>query len=281
VIDDKPVIVDGKFDSQNVAFYDAAHGTYRAYYRDLQEKVRAIKTATSPDFVTWTPGTWLEYPGAPVEHLYTNQIAPYYRAAHLYIGFPTRYIGERDSVTEGLFMSSRDGVVFERWGEGLIRPGLNPNRWGNRSNYIWWGMVETDSDIPGAPKELSLYSIEGYYRGTSNRVRRFTCRIDGFVSVNAPLAGGEMLTKPFVFAGGRLAINYSTSAAGSLRVELQDEGGLPVPGLALEDCREIYGDEIERIVEWRGGSDLSRLAGRAVRLRCVLKDADLFSMQFT
>ena len=28
------------------------------------------------------------------------------------------------AVTDGLFMSSRDGQVFHRWGEAFIRPGL-------------------------------------------------------------------------------------------------------------------------------------------------------------
>ena len=48
----------------------------------------------------------------------------------------------------------------------------------------------------------------------------------------------------------------------------------------MEDCPEIYGDEIERVVAWRTGSDLTSLAGRTVRLRIEMKDADLFSLRF-
>lgn len=280
-MNESPVITDGAFDSQNLAFYDTERGEYRAYYRDFRDKVRAIKTATSQDFLDWKPKGWLEYPGAPIEHLYTNQIMPYYRAPHIFIGFPTRFVPERESVTEGLFMSSRDGATFKRWGEALIRPGLNPARWGNRSNYIWQGAIETQSDIPNAPKELSLYSIEGYYEGTSNCVRRFTYRVDGFVSVHAPLAGGELITKPLIFKGNQLVLNYSTSAAGVLRVEIRDAEGNPINGYSLTDNDEIYGDAIEQVVRWQNRSDVSALAGKPVRLRFVLSDADLFALRFS
>ncbi len=84
----KPVIMDGFFDSQNLAFWDEAHGLYRAYYRDFkgctskdgpsgskgggEQGVREVKMATSPDFIKWTKGKWLDYSGAPSEELYTN-----------------------------------------------------------------------------------------------------------------------------------------------------------------------------------------------------------------
>ena len=89
-----------------------------------------------------------------------------------------------------------------------------------------------------------------------------------------------MLTRPLVFSGNRLVINYATSAAGSLRVEIQDIEGKPFPGFSLSECREIIGDEIERLVTWEGRQDLSRLSEKPIRLRFVMKDADLYSMRF-
>ena len=88
------------------------------------------------------------------------------------------------------------------------------------------------------------------------------------------------MTRPLIFAGSRLEINYRTGAAGSVRVEIQDERSTPIPGRTLTDCEEIICDEVERVVAWRGSSDVSTLAGRAVRLRFVLRDADLFSLRF-
>ena len=88
------------------------------------------------------------------------------------------------------------------------------------------------------------------------------------------------MSKPFRFSGEELDINYATSAAGSLRFELQNEAGHAWSGYALEDSREIIGDQISRTVAWTGGTSVKALAGKVVRLRVVLKDADLFSLQF-
>ena len=89
-----------------------------------------------------------------------------------------------------------------------------------------------------------------------------------------------MVTKPLRFKGSRLEINYATSAAGGIRIEMQDPKGQPIPGFTLDECPEIIGDQIERIVAWKGGSDLSSLSGKVVRMRVVLKDADLYSIRF-
>ena len=66
-----------------------------------------------------------------------------------------------------------------------------------------------------------------------------------------------------------------------MKVEVQDADGKPIPGVSLEDCREQIGNELERVVSWKGGAELSMLAGKTVRLRFVLKDADVFAFQFT
>jgi hypothetical protein len=75
-------------------------------------------------------------------------------------------------------------------------------------------------------------------------------------------------------------LNCSTSAVGSVRVELQDDDGRPLPGRELSQCPEIYGDEIERVVTWDSGAQVGQWACRPVRLRFGLKDADLFSFRF-
>jgi hypothetical protein len=278
---EKPILTQGAFDSQNLAFWDTVRQEYRCYFRDFREGRRDIKVSTSQDFLHWTPPEWLRFPDAPKEHLYTNAVLPYYRAPHLLVGFPTRYLPQRDSLVEGLFMSSRDGLTFHRWAEAFIRPGLNPDKWHNRSNYVWWGLVQTQSALPGGGKELSLYTNEGYYfEGKAARTRRYTCRLDGFVSLHASFAGGEILTKPLVFEGDRLLVNFSTSAAGSLQVQIETLDGRPATGFAFSDCPEIYGDEVERLVTWKQGSDVSTLAGKPTRLRLALRDADLYAFGF-
>ena len=314
---DKPVITDGAFDSQNLAFWDAHSRLYRAYWRYFTGGVtdeknwkpsgdRAIRTATSKDFIQWENQQNLSYVDSPSEQLYTNQVKPYHRAPHLLIGFPTRYVErewsesmrqlpERENrewrakasqrygtaITEGLLMASRDGVRFKRWNEAFLPPGIErEGTWNYGHQYAAWHVVETKSALEGAPNELSFYTTESYWTGKSSALRRYTLRLDGFVSIRAPMAGGELITKPLTFTGSRLSLNFATSAAGSLRVEIQDDSGKPLPGFALADSESHLGDTIERHATWKGGQDVGALAGKAVRLRFVLRDADLYSLRF-
>ena len=106
-------------------------------------------------------------------------------------------------------------------------------------------------------------------------------RADGFAALTADYEGGMIYTKPFIFSGERLVVNYASSAAGEVRFEIQDKAGLPVPGYRLDQCLPIFGDEIERVVRWVDGSDVSRKQGEVVRLRVFLKDADLFAIKFS
>jgi hypothetical protein len=147
--------------------------------------------------------------------------------------------------------------------------------------YQNWGLVETKSAMEDAPPELSVYVTERTGRETGAALRRYTMRIDGFVSLHAPLLGGELVTRPMTFAGKRLVLNVSTSAAGTVRVEIQNSDGQPLPGFALTDCHEVYGDDLAHVVTWQGNPDLGALVGQSVKLRLEIKDADVFSLQFT
>lgn len=291
-LQDEPIITEGSFDSHNTAFWDGVHQRYVCYFRQGREGKRSIRLGVSDDFVHWTEPKWLDFGGTALEHFYTNGITPYFRAPHIYLGFPMRFVPERtrigaedrktDGLSDAVLMSSRDGIAWNRtFMEAFIRPGLDKANWGGAhgNNTPAWGIVQTSD------REISLYVSENYgnYPDGVNRVprlRRSVIRVDGFVSVNAPYDGGQMLTKPVVFKGTKLVVNYSTSAVGGIKVEIQDQSGAAVPGFALTDATEIYGDEIERVVSWRHGPNMGRLAGKPIRLRFLMKDADLYSMRF-
>jgi hypothetical protein len=55
---------------------------------------------------------------------------------------------------------------------------------------------------------------------------------------------------------------------------------VPLPGFALADSEVMYGDSLEQPMLWKNNPDLGKWAGSPVRLRFVLKDADLFSLRF-
>ena len=153
------------------------------------------------------------------------------------------------------------------------RPGIGAENWVSRTNYPVLNLVQTSAH------EMSLYVNQNYAQPTAH-VRRYSLRLDGLASLHASYQGGEMTTKPLRFTGRRLLLNFATSAAGGIRVEIQDKDGRPIPGHELQDCREQVGNEIERTVSWKKGDDLASLAGKPVRLRFVMKDADIYALRF-
>lgn len=62
--------------------------------------------------------------------------------------------------------------------------------------------------------------------------------------------------------------------------EIQGIDGQPVLGFGGGDCDEVYGDALERTISWKENADIGALAGKPVRLRFAVKDADLYSFQF-
>jgi hypothetical protein len=265
------------FDSPNVTFWSEAEQLYVCYFRTWSEPdhLRSVSRATSPDFVTWSVPVAMN-PNEPGEHLYTTMTHPYFRAPHIYIATATRYVPGRGdapkydskdvNLTDIVLMTTRAGSThYDRtFKEAFMVPGLDPARWHNRGNYV------AHNVIPTGPEEMSIYHRSG---------DRYVLRTDGFISLHAGATEGSWTTKPLTFTGGKLVLNFSTSAAGGIRVEVQKPTGEAIPGFALADCAVVYGDKIAGSPTWKGG-DLSALAGQPVRLRFVMKEADIYSLRF-
>ena len=293
---DKALITEGAFDSQNVAFWSESEGQYVCYFRTWHQGgfkgFRSVSRSTSPDFVNWSAPEAMDFGHTPLEHLYTNQTFPYYRAPHIYVAIAARFMPERRVVSEAqaaafgveaqysgdcsdsVLMTSRGGNVYDRtFMDGFLKPGIGLENWTSRTNYPAWGIV------PTGDREMSLY-VQTNYGQPAAALQRYALRPDGFVAVEAPYAGGEMTTKTLTFTGTSLYLNYATSAAGSIRVELLDGDGVVIPGFEADKSFEIIGNQVERAVEWNGSADISKLAGTPVRVRFVMKDADLYAIQF-
>lgn len=290
------------FDSQNVPFWSAAEGKYVAYYRVFEGGIRRIVRSESKDFRTWSAPVLMEYRNpsvqAPIEHLYTNQTHPYFRAPHLYVAIAARFMPGRRVLTDeqaaaihvnpgyfkdtsdAIFMTTRpaeggaNAAAYDRtFLEGFIRGGIGAQNWVSRTNYPALNVV------PTGPHEMSVFVNQDYAQPTAH-MRRYSLRTDGFASLHCGYAGGHAVTKPLVFAGRELSLNFSTSAAGGVKVGFEDVDGKPVPGFGLEECVMQIGNELDRKVTWKSGSDVSTLAGKTLRLRFSMKDADIFSFKF-
>jgi len=289
MLDKDPIIVatpgyNPKLDSPISSFWDAVRGHYVAYYRGMAPPgIRAIRRSISTDFRNWSTPEYVDLGDSPLEELYMSACTPYFRAPDIYLSFPNRFVRERTVMTgavragiaETCFMASRDGVHFSRhFMEAFIRPGMDQRNWHKHAMMVGTGVHET------SPGELSIYYVENHGHPTC-RIRRGALRTDGFTSVSTGYSGGEMVTRPFTFEGDHLVINFSTSVVGAVRVELQDREGRPLEGFAMDDCEEIFGDQIGRVVRWKGGDNVGAFENQPVKLRFAMtKEADLYSIKF-
>jgi prepilin-type N-terminal cleavage/methylation domain-containing protein len=98
------------------------------------------------------------------------------------------------------------------------------------------------------------------------------------VSANVDDRGGSITTPPLIFSGRRLELNHNSGATGTIFVELRDLNDQPIPGYTLADCEEITGDDVAWEVRWQGSPDLSRLAGRPVKLHFRMYAARLYAL---
>jgi hypothetical protein len=99
-----------------------------------------------------------------------------------------------------------------------------------------------------------------------------------FLDQRPGVPAGERLK---AIAGSHGSGVFRFASAGEVRVELQRADGRPVPGFTLEDAAPLVGDKVEGEVSWRSNARLATLAGQPVRLRSVMWDAGLHSLQLT
>src|SRR4030095_5516541 len=169
------------------AFWSETEGRYVCYLRVWKTdpsqpvrqgwggNVRAIGRTTSKDFIEWSPVEIMDYGDAPLEHLYTNQTSPYFRARHLYLSIAARFMPGRQVISDQeakaigvdrsyyrdcsdvILMSTRGGGRFDRtFMEAFLRPDIGPENWTSRTNYPALNVV------PTGPREISFYVQRRY-----------------------------------------------------------------------------------------------------------------------
>ena len=315
-LQDEPVMEPNAYDSMNLTFWDDDSQQYYAYIRGVHGdneywdlRVRDVRWCTSKDYRNWTDQTRIKFDEDIDIPLYTSNAQKCPGAPNYFIAFPTRYTNrvnwsssydylpdpdmrkhrmetqdprEGIAITDLMLMGSRDGKTWHCFNETFIRPGIQRRgNWVYGDCYFSVPLVETPcEDDPTAPNELSFYASERTRVDGEGFLRRYSIRQDGFASLHAAMAPCETVTDPFTFDGKMLSINFSTSAAGWIKFEMQDEKGKPIPGYTLENCDELFGDTLSRPVLWNGKQDVSTLSGQVIRMRIVMSDADLYSFCF-
>ena len=298
----------GQFDSLNVILWDAHSKKYKGFIRGFHNEtgdspwtgIRDIRYMESADCRDWSDPRCLDFGDADDYALYTNCVSQYYRGNHVFVGFPSRYVERREwtdtfdklpgkekrldrintsrryglTITDCIFMTSRDGYRWKRYDEALLRPGPEePYNWVYGDGYPAVGMIETPGHFPGTDPEISMYIVANHWMGIPAQLYRYTMRADGFVSYNATYKPQVLTTKPFIFEGDALFINFSTSAIGYLYIKIKDEDGNEI------NSEELFGDKIDRLVGFRDGTP-AQFKGKPVVMEINMSDADIYSFQF-
>jgi hypothetical protein len=287
---DGPVIKDrGNYDTQNQIFWDPRLGKYVAYVR-LNQPLRKVGRAESGDRLNWTkPEVVFSYDSAdPVESDHYNPCAVLYPyAPGVYLMFPSAFYHYPAKPIDGpldiQLATSRDGIRWNRrFRTPYVRLGLEGS-FDAGSIYMTVGMLRHGDEIWMYYTGFE-YTHGGYDLARTRRkgvVSRLVQRLDGFVSADAPLTGGEFTTTPLRFNGNTLELNLDTGALGSASVELLEPSGGPMAGFGSADCEPLRGNSVRRRVRWRGDPSLDSLAGKPVRLRFLLRGVKLYAFQFS
>ncbi len=89
-------------------------------------------------------------------------------------------------------------------------------------------------------------------------------RLDGFMYLESISRTATLRTKWLRITGDELKIN-AKCPYGSVRVQIVDEKGKPIPGFTYNDCKPMQGDELFWQPEWAGGKLSNVIDGRKRR----------------
>ena len=147
------------------------------------------------------------------------------------------------------------------WDDGMIFTPTQPVVEGDTVK-LWYGGINDTHGYPAA----GLPSADIGYA---------TMRKDGFASLDAGVATGEILTKPLVGASGPLLLNADASG-GWIQVEVIDQEGNAIPGYTAADFDILATDGTNLQATWGANTELP-ITQDPLSLRFTMKDASIYS----
>ena len=270
----------------------AVHVENCAHIRSPLRK-RLIGRAESADMTEWSEPETILVPDerdSPDTEFYGMSVMTY---EGIYVGLP--WIYRTTNATHHVEVAfSRDGIRYDRpFREPFIQRGAksefdcnsiygrSPMLHGDRMLFYYHGLNYRSPETLLALGDKAIGAV-----GLA------TLPLDGFVSVDGAKGAAsrdvapysELVTRSFGFSGSRLQVNVRAAPQGEalaeLRVEVLEPNHHRIEGFEFEDADPIVESGQAQVVSWRGGSDLSALAGRTIKLRFYFRNAKLFSFQF-
>ena len=63
-------------------------------------------------------------------------------------------------------------------------------------------------------------------------------------------------------------------------MELLDQNGKPIEGFTQSEATLLWGNSVRMPVTWGNRQDVSRLAGKPIKIRFIMRDCKLYAFQF-
>ncbi|MCZ6677782.1 MAG: hypothetical protein O7E52_11085 [Candidatus Poribacteria bacterium] len=252
---------------------------YVMYTRMFRDGRRWVGRAEADDFMHWIPVEpiiWPRLDDPPDYDFYLNGYSRYPGLPSYQLMLPMLYhrYTERSEVR---LYSSADGIAWSQIpGGAILTPGA-PGEW--------------DCEFIGSGKDLQPFGEDKIaipYSGTPypHKFPRWQAVWDAASMgwawwpkdrLCALVADydGEFWTIPIVPAGREIRLNFRAPMAGEIRVGVEG-----VDGRSAHDCDPLIGDWMNKVVTWRGQSDIGAPEGQPVVLRVKLRCAELFSVGF-
>lgn len=246
---------------------------------------RLIGRAQSPDMIHWSESETILVPDetdGPIADLYA--LHPF-----MYEDFCVGMLWMFSEATQThypQFVFSRDGIRFDRrFRQPFIHPGVSP-------------AFDSNSILPLKPilrgDQIYIYYIGANYRTQQQfdvlgsrkaewSIGLATVPRDQFVSLeNKGRERGEVVTRTLRSSGSKLIVNMKVAGQlpGELKVEILDPAYFPVAGHSMKEADALARSGLDNVVTWNTNPDISRLAGKPVKLRFHLTNANLFSFRF-
>ena len=284
---EQPLIDVGKtmLDTQSIAAHDADSGEYVAYLRGHVERRRGVRRTGGREFGNWPPTRMvlLQDPADEADEDVYGSCYCRSPGSGRHLMFPPifhRLVATRDVQ----LATSRDGWNWSRpWRQPIIDLDSDDGP---------YSMVFPQPNLVPLGDEWGLPCLFGDQRHDTwgagpyfgrNEYRWALWKPDRLVALVAP-AEGKFTTVERLCEGSEMRLNFQTEVGGWIRAALAHKPTTPptvveeLDGFGMGDCDVLEGDEVSRVVTWKGKSDLSALKGREVSVRFSLARAKLFSL---